>query len=298
MGSSTPKNGTPHQLNGNTHQGQRWGEPDLCPITVDTFLIPLYRMSTPSTTIALVTGGSRGLGKSAALHLAQAGHDVVITYLSRADAADAVVAAIRALGRRALALPLDTGLVASFGDFAQALTEQLRQHWQRETFDFLVNNAGIDAASPFADTTEADFDRLLNVHFKGVYFLTQRLLPLLADGGAIVNVSTGLTRFTAPGYAAYAAMKGAVETLTKYLAQELGGRGIRANVVAPGIVRTDFTAAARAAHPHLEAYMASRTALGRIGEPEDIGGVVAFLCSDAARWTNAQRLEASGGYAL
>lgn len=253
-------------------------------------------MSTPK--IALVTGGSRGLGRNSALHLAQAGHDLIITYRTRAAEAQETVARIEALGRRAVALPLDTSQTATFPAFVAAVTEQLQQKWQRPTFDFLINNAGIDARSAFAETTEEDFDNLLNVHFKGVYFLTQKLLPLLADGGGIVNFSTGLARFTTPGYAAYAAMKGAVETLTKYMAKELGGRGIRANIVAPGIIKTDFTAAAREAHPQLEQYMSANTALGRIGEPDDIGPIVAFLCSDAARWVNAQRLEASGGYSL
>ena len=248
--------------------------------------------------ITLVTGGSRGLGKSMALHLAAAGTDLILTYHSRVAEAAAVVAEIDSLGRKAVALQVDAGEVKSFAAFARNVGEQLRHTWGRTTFDYLVNNAGIDAAAPFADTTEADFDRLLNVHFKGVFFLTQTLLPLLADGGGIVNLSTGLTRFTTPGYAAYASVKGAVEIFTKYLAKELGSRGIRANLVAPGIVKTDFTAAARQAHPQLEGYMSAQTALGRIGEPDDIGGVVAFLCSDAARWVNAQRLEASGGYAL
>ena len=248
--------------------------------------------------IALVTGGSRGLGRNAARQLAQSGHDIVLTYRSRADEARAAVAEIEALGRRAVALPLDTSVVASFPAFAEALAAELRQHWQRDTFDFLINNAGIDSAAPFAEMTEENFDQLLNVHFKGVYFLTQKLLPQLADGGAIVNFSTGLARFTTPGYSAYGSLKSAVETLTRYLAKELGSRGIRANVVAPGIIKTDFTQAVRDAHPELEQYMASQTALGRIGEPDDIGGVVAFLCSDAARWVNGQRIEASGGYLL
>jgi NAD(P)-dependent dehydrogenase (short-subunit alcohol dehydrogenase family) len=248
--------------------------------------------------IALVTGGSRGLGKSAALQLARNGADLILTYHRRQSDAAAVVAEIESYGRKAVALPLDTADSKSFDGFWAQVGQQLQEQWQRSSFDFLINNAGIDAASPFAETTEEAFDQLLNVHFKGVYFLTQKALPLLADGGGIVNFSTGLTRFTTPGYAAYASMKGAVEVFTKYLAKELGSRGIRANLVAPGIVKTDFTQAAREAHPQLEAYMSSQTALGRIGEPEDISGVVAFLCSDGARWVNAQRLEASGGYSL
>ncbi|MDF7812255.1 SDR family oxidoreductase [Hymenobacter sp. YC55] len=248
--------------------------------------------------IALVTGGSRGLGKNSALKLAEAGHDLIITYRTKEAEAHDVVAQIEALGRKAVALPLDTSKVATFPAFVEVVTQHLQQTWSRNTFDYLVNNAGIDSSALFPETTEEAFDNLMNVHFKGVYFLTQALLSLLADGGGIVNFSTGLARFTTPGYSAYASMKGAVEVLTKYMAKELGSRGIRANVVAPGIIKTDFTAAAREAHPELEQYMSSQTALGRIGEPDDIGSVVAFLCSDAARWVNAQRIEASGGYSL
>ncbi|RYD54495.1 MAG: SDR family oxidoreductase [Sphingobacteriales bacterium] len=248
--------------------------------------------------IALITGGSRGLGKNMALALAEKGTDVIITYRSRKDEAFEVVSAIEANGRKAAAMQLDTSVVAGFKTFGNEVSALINEKWSRSQFDYLINNAGIDNRSLINDTTEDAFDSLMNVHFKGVYFLTQQLLPMIADNGGIVNLSTGLTRFTTPGYAAYASMKGAIETFTKYLAKEAGSRGIRANVVAPGIVKTDFTKAAREAFPDLEKIMSGNTALGRIGEPEDIGGVVAFLCSDDARWVNAQRIEASGGYSL
>jgi len=248
--------------------------------------------------IAVVTGGSRGLGKNMALRLAANGIDVMLTYRSKRDEAEAVVREIEQTGQKAAALQLDTSLVSTFDDFFKQVSATLTEKWNRSTFDFLVNNAGIDAASPFAQTPEEDVDNLFNIHFKGVYFLTQKALPLLADNGGIVNVSTGLTRFTTPGYAAYASMKGAIEVLTKYMAKELGSRGIRVNLVAPGIIETDFTKAAREAHPGLEAFISSQTALGRFGQPDDIGGVVAFLCSPDARWVTAQRIEASGGMFL
>jgi NAD(P)-dependent dehydrogenase (short-subunit alcohol dehydrogenase family) len=250
------------------------------------------------TSIALVTGASRGLGRDMALQLARAGQDLVITYRSRADQAEAVVREVAALGRRAVALPLDTGETASFGAFAERLAAVLEQHWGRHDFDHLVNNAGVDETAPFGQTREAQFDHLVNVHFKGVYFLTQALLPRIAAGGSIVLVSTGLTRFVVPGYSAYAAMKGGIEVLAKFIAKELGPRRIRCNVVAPGAVETDFTRPSFDAHEGMREFLASQTALGRVGEPEDIGGVVAFLCSDAARWVNAQRVEASGGMFL
>lgn len=248
--------------------------------------------------IAVVTGGSRGLGKNMALRLATNGIDIILTYRSRQDEAEAVVRDIEQLGRKAAALPLDTSLVSTFDDFFKQVSATLTEKWGRSTFNFLINNAGIDAASPFTQTPEEDVDNLFTIHFKGVYFLTQKALPLLADNGGIVNVSTGLTRFTTPGYAAYASMKGAIEVLTKYMAKELGSRGIRVNLVAPGIIETDFTKAAREAHPGLEAFISSQTALGRFGQPDDIGGVVAFLCSPDARWVTAQRIEASGGMFL
>jgi len=248
--------------------------------------------------IVVVTGGSRGLGRDMALQLARQGNDVILTFHSRAQEAQAVVRDIQALGRQAVALQLDTTEVASFPDFGRRLDAALRATWQRESFDHLVNNAGTSVKASFAETTEAQFDSLLQVHFKGVYFLTQQLLPRIADGGGIVCVSTGLTRFAVPGYAPYAAMKSAIEGLVKYLAKELGPRRIRANAVAPGAIHTDFNRAGFEANPQMVDFLAAQTALGRVGQPEDIGGVVAFLCSDAARWVNAQRLEASGGMFL
>lgn len=248
--------------------------------------------------IAIVTGSSRGLGKNAALAIAKKGIDVIITYRTKRDEAEAVVAEIEALGQKAIALPLDTGNIKSFSQFADQLSAALQQNWNTRQFNFLVNNAGIDRWSLFADTTEEGFDDLMNVHFKGVYFLTQTLLPQLADGGRIINLSSGLARFATPGYSAYAAMKGAIEVFTRYLAKELGSRQIAANVVAPGIIKTDFTRSAFEHNENLEAYMSTITSLGRVGVPDDIGGVIAFLCTEEARWINAQRIEASGGMFL
>jgi len=247
--------------------------------------------------IALITGGSRGLGRHTALRFAENGADVILTYRSGKTEAEEVVAEIKAGGRMAIALPLDTGRSDTFAAFAEDLRKALVDTWNRETFDFLINNAGIDARSLFPETTEEDFDRLSNVHFKGVYFLTQHLLSLIADGGRIVNTSTGLARFTLPGYAAYAAMKSAVETLTRYMAKELGGRGITANLVAPGPVETDFTRASLG-NPLIREMLVSQTALGRTAQPEDVTGVALFLCSEEARWVTAQRIEASGGLFL
>ena len=246
-------------------------------------------------TIALITGASRGLGRNTALKLAAQGSDVILTYRSNRAEADAVVAAIQALGRRAVALPLDVGDSRSFEAFVDQVRQALNTHWQRAQFDYLINNAGTGIHASLAETTEAQFDELVNIHFKGVFFLTQRLLPLIADGGRIVNVSSGLTRFALPGYAAYASMKGAIEVLTKYMAKELGPRGIAVNVVAPGAIETDFGGGAVRDNAQLNAYVASQTALGRVGLPDDIGGVFASLLSPDNRWINAQRIEASGG---
>jgi NAD(P)-dependent dehydrogenase (short-subunit alcohol dehydrogenase family) len=250
---------------------------------------------TASTPIVLITGGSRGLGRSAALAAAQSGIDVVLTYRQQAAEAQAVVAEIQALGRRAVALPLDVGDVASFGAFASQLAQALQSGWQRDRFDFLVNNAGMGVHAPFAETSEAQFDALVNVHLKGVFFLTQRLLPLMNDGGRILNLSSGLARFALPGYAAYAAMKGAIEVLSRYLAKGLGPRGIAVNVVAPGAIETDFGGGAVRDNVELNAFIAGQTALGRVGVAEDIGPLVAALLQPATRWVNAQRIEASGG---
>ena len=250
-----------------------------------------------SNKIALITGGSRGLGRAIALQLARDGADIILTYRERQAEGEAVAAEVRALGRKAALLQLDVARTAGFATFAGALRETLHATWSRDRFDFLVNNAGIDRKGAVAAATEEDFDLLMNVHFKGVFFLTQQLLSLLADGGRIVNTSTGLTRFAIPGYAAYASMKGAIEIFTKYLAKELGGRRITANLVAPGIIETDFTRESLAGAGARD-FFAKAIALGRVGVPEDIAGVVTFLCSEEGRWVNAQRVEASGGMLL
>ncbi len=245
--------------------------------------------------IALVTGGSRGLGKNMALALAKKGNDVIITYNSNKTEADDVIKSIEALGQKATALQLNVAEVKSFDTFATALTAALTEKWNRSSFDFLINNAGIGINTPFASTTEEQFDLLTNIHFKGVYFLTQKLLPTIADGGRIINVSTGLTRFSLPGYSAYASLKGAIEVLTKYLAKELGSRGIAVNAIAPGAIETDFAGGVVRDNEQMNQGIATNTALGRVGLPDDIGGVVAFLCSAEGGWINAQRLEVSGG---
>ena len=247
--------------------------------------------------VALVTGGSRGLGRSIALHLARAGHDVILTYRQNRAEGEAVAAEAESLGARAAVLQLDVADATRFEPFAAAVEQALAARWRRPRFDFLINNAGVNRPAPFAEATERDFDELMNVHLKGVFFLTQRLLPLIADGGRIVNTSSGLARFATPGYAAYGAMKGAVEVLTRYLAKELGPRRIGVNVVAPGIIETDFTKDALSDDGRRK-FVESNIALGRVGVPDDIGGVVAFLCSHAGRWVNGQRVEASGGMFL
>ncbi|TWW00116.1 SDR family NAD(P)-dependent oxidoreductase [Chitinophaga pinensis] len=247
--------------------------------------------------IALVTGGSRGLGKNTVLELAKDGHHVVFTYHSKKEEAQEVVAAVQQFNVEAVALQLDVAEVKSFPAFKTALQQVLKEKWNTSHIDFLVNNAGIDRYSQIPDTTEEDFDALMNTHFKGAYFLTQTLLDTITDGGRIVNFSTGLARFVTPGYAAYSSMKAAVYNFTKYLAKELGKRGITANVVAPGPIETDFTRNAFEI-PGVKDHLVGQTALGRMGVPDDIGGIVAFLCSERARWITAQCIEASGGLFL
>ena len=245
--------------------------------------------------IALITGSSRGLGKNTALAVAKKGNDVIVTYHSKQLEAEEVVAEIERLGQKAIALHLDVASIQSFDGFVALVQEALKSKWNTECFDYLVNNAGIGIHASFAETTEEQFDQLVNIHFKSVFFLTQKLLPFMANGGRIVNISSGLTRFAFPGYAAYAAMKGAIETLTKYLAKELGPRGIAVNVVAPGAIETDFGGGSVRDNVQINKYIASQTALGRVGLPEDIGGVIASLLSEDNRWVNAQRIEVSGG---
>lgn len=248
--------------------------------------------------IALVTGGSRGLGKNMALTLAKRGIDLVITYNSNQVEAEKVVEEIKSLGQKAVAFQLNTSDTKQFDAFINKVTNHLEEKNGSKNFDYLVNNAGIGIHKSFEETTEEDFDTLSNIQFKGVFFLTQKALPFLNEGASIVNISTGLARFSLPGYAAYASMKGAIETLTKYLAKELGSKQIRVNVVAPGAIETDFGGGVVRDNEQLNGFIASQTALGRVGLPDDIGSVVAFLCSDDSKWVNAQRIEVSGGMFL
>ncbi|MEM7484825.1 MAG: SDR family oxidoreductase [Bacteroidota bacterium] len=245
--------------------------------------------------IALITGGSRGLGKDMALNIAKKGLGVVITYNSNKTAANDVLNEITALGGKVIALQLDTRTVNSFQDFKTNLLKELNTEFNTNKIDFLINNAGFGYNASIAETKEEDFDNLMNVHLKGVYFLTQTLLDVINDGGGIINISSGLARFSFPGYAAYAVMKGAIEVFTRYLAKELGERKIKANTIAPGAINTDFNKERFEQDPQVVDMIASLTALGRVGESEDIGSVVAFLCTEDANWVNGQRIEASGG---
>jgi len=248
--------------------------------------------------IALVTGGSRGLGKNMALSLAKKGINVILTYNSKKDEALSVVTEIEKAGQKAAALQLSAGDTKSFDAFFAQVKTVLKDIFGADKFDFLINNAGIGIHASFSETTEDQFDELMNIHFKGVFFLTQKALPLINDGGRIVNLSSGLARFSNPGYAAYASMKGGIETLSKYMAKELGTRGIAVNVVAPGAIETDFGGGAVRDNKQINDYIASVTALGRVGLPDDIGGVVSFLCTEDAKWVNGQRIEVSGGMNL
>jgi NAD(P)-dependent dehydrogenase (short-subunit alcohol dehydrogenase family) len=247
--------------------------------------------------IAIITGGSRGIGRNTAINLARRGADVIFTFRANQKEADSLVREIEAMERRAAAFRLDTGDVSSFDRFVADVRKTL-QSWRRERFDYLVNNAGNSLHAGFEQMTEAQFDDVVNVHFKGVYFLTQKLLPLMKDGGRIVNISSGLTRFAMPGSSAYAAAKGAVEVMTRYLAKELGHRKITANVVAPGAIETDFSGGMVRDNPEINKRVAEMTALGRAGVVDDIGPMIAALLCDENRWVNGQRIEASGGMAL
>lgn len=248
--------------------------------------------------IALVTGGSRGLGKNMALRLAENKIDVVVTYNTNHLEAEKVVAEIKERGGKAFAMALDVRKSETFAAFYERLSKDLKTNFGSDTFDYLINNAGIGINQAFATTTPEDFDLLYTIQFKAPFFMSQQALRYMNDGGGIVNVSTGLTRFSLPGYAAYASMKGAVEVMTKYQAQELGARNINVNVIAPGAIETDFAGGFVRDNENLNAVIASHTALGRVGLPDDIGGVVAFLCSPDAKWVNAQRIEVSGGQSL
>jgi len=248
--------------------------------------------------IALVTGGSRGLGRNMAINLAKKGIDVILTYNSNREEADHVVSHIQSLGQKAAAFQLDAGNVQSFDLFIERVTQHIKQETGQPNFDFLINNAGTALYAPFMETTEEQFDTVYNIHYKGVFFLTQKVLPYLNDGGRIINISSGLARFAFPGSSAYGSMKGAIEVLTRYLAKELGPRGIAANVVAPGAIETDFGGGHVRDNKETNAHIAAVTALGRAGVPHDIGGVVAFLCTEDARWINGQRIEVSGGMNL
>lgn len=248
-----------------------------------------------ATKIALVTGGSRGLGKDMALSIAKKGIDVIVTWRNNEQQAQEVVNEIEKSGAKAAALQLDMSNFQSLDQFIEQVKTLLEEKWNTTHFDFLINNAGIGGNYPFGTVTEEVFDEFLNVHFKGVFFLTQKSLPILNDGGRIINISTGTTRFANPGYSVYASMKGAMEVFTKYLAKELGSRQIAANIVAPGPIETDFNNATIRNNPQLKNILSSLSPLGRVGSADDIGGVVAFLCTEDAKWINGQRLEVSGG---
>jgi len=245
--------------------------------------------------IALITGGGRGIGRNIAVNLAQKGNDIIITYVNNKASAEETIAVIHALGRKAVALPLNTTDVKSFEAFAVQLSDVLNTTFGSTRFDFLINNAGTSYTAPIEATTESKFDEMMNIHLKGIYFLTQKMLPLLQDGGKIVNISSAVSRISYPGVSAYGIMKGGLDVYTRYLAAELGSRGITANVVAPGAI---FGGSTMEDSPEMRKFVEGITALGRVGLPDDVGGVVAFLCSDDARWVNGQRIEVTGGVGL
>ncbi len=255
-------------------------------------------MKNISDKIALITGGSRGLGKDMALRLADYGSDVILTYNSKKEEAEKVAADIESKGQKAAVLQFNVADIKSFDKFLEQVSKLIKDKWGKDKFDILINNAGIGATIPFINVTEEDFDSFMNIHFKGVYFLTQKSLPMMNDNGRIINLSSGTARFVNPGYSVYASMKGAIEVFTKYIAREIGARGITVNVVAPGAIETDFNNAAIRNNPQVKTRIASITALGRVGIAEDIGGVVAFLCTEDARWITGQRIEVSGGMNL
>ncbi len=248
--------------------------------------------------INIITGGSRGLGRSMALHLADKGQDSIITYHANKAAADEVIKAIKTKGRKAVALQLDVTKASTFDVFAGEAKKVLAETWKRESFDHLVNNAGSGIGVTITDTSEAQFDAMMNEHVKGPYFLTQKLLPLMANGGRIINVSSGLARFSFPSRAPYAIMKGAIEVFTRYLAKELGPRGITANTLAPGAIATDFGGGGTRDNAQVQSMLSGMTALGRVGLPDDIGALAAVMLSDDFRWVNGQRIEAAGGFML
>ena len=248
--------------------------------------------------INIITGGSRGLGRSMALHLADKSQDSIITYHINKTDAEAVVKEIETKGRKAVALQLDVSKAASFDAFLGEVKTALKKTWSVDKFDHLVNNAGTGIGVTIEQTTEAQFDEMMNIHVKAPYFLTQKLLPVMADGGKILNISSGLARFSFPSRAPYAIMKGAVEVFTRYLAKELGPRGITANTLAPGAIATDFGGGGTRDNPQVSAMIAGQTALGRVGLPDDIGALAAAMLTDDFRWVNGQRIEAAGGFML
>ncbi|AYD47735.1 MAG TPA: SDR family oxidoreductase [Arachidicoccus soli] len=245
--------------------------------------------------VALVTGGSRGLGKDMSIQLAKKGFDVILTYQNNKEAAEEVVSEIQSLGKKAIALQIDVAQSNSFESFANTVKEALINNFDTPQLHSLVNNAGIGAYAPFESTTEEEFENMINIHLKAPYFLTQKMLPIISDGGSIVNISTGLVRFTFNNYSAYAIAKAGVESLSRYQALELSSRKIRVNTVAPGAIATDFGGGAFRDNKKVNDMIANSTALGRVGLPDDIGSVVAFLCSEDAKWINAQKIEVAGG---